>query len=156
MQGSAGSRQSAMLLLAAATLGCASASRRSAALATVCYPQQCFLDVQNDNGMSVGVRYYDSTGVGDVLVHASQPGERTCEFSETVLRSPRGFGDRVGYGVGVDFNPQVLVMYAVIACEALVTAGVPSVENAVPSWANEVTPWIWLFIWSYAVRSVWN
>ena len=67
MQGSAGSHQGAMLLLAAATLGCASASRRSAALATVCYPQQCFLAVQNDNGMSVGVRYYDSTGVGDVL-----------------------------------------------------------------------------------------
>ena len=65
-------------------------------------------------------------------------------------------GDRAGYGVGVGLNPQVLVMYAVIAFAALLTAGVPNVENAVPSWVNEVTPWIWLFSWSYAERSVWN
>ena len=60
-------RKIATLVLAAAMLACASAARQSAAAANVCYPQQCFLDVQNDNGLLIGVRYYDSTGVGDVL-----------------------------------------------------------------------------------------
>jgi hypothetical protein len=77
-----------MLLLVAATLGCASASasRRSAALATVCYPQQCFLDIQNDNGMSIGVRYYDSSGVGDVLGLVKQ-GVRRFTLSRRTSRT---------------------------------------------------------------------
>lgn len=67
MRRPAETRKIATLVLAAAMLACASAARQSAAAATVCYPQQCFLDVQNDNGLLIGVRYYDSTGVGDVL-----------------------------------------------------------------------------------------
>jgi len=56
----------AVLLLAAAILGCAHAPQAASRL-TVCYPQQCYLDVQNDNGAIIAVRYYDSTGVGDML-----------------------------------------------------------------------------------------
>jgi hypothetical protein len=67
MRGPEETRKIATLVLAAAMLGCASAARQSATAANVCYPQQCFLDVQNDNGLLIGVRYYDSTGVGDVL-----------------------------------------------------------------------------------------
>ena len=47
-------------------------------------------------------------------------------------------------------------MYAVIACAALLTAGVPNVEIAAPNWVNEVAAWTWVFSWSYAERSVWN
>ena len=67
MQGPAGTRTIAALLLAAAAFGCASQGRPSPSRTTICYPRQCFLDVQNDEGVIIGVRYYDSTGVGDVL-----------------------------------------------------------------------------------------
>lgn len=60
-------RRGAAFGLAVATLGCASLTRRSSARESACYPQQCYLNVQNDNGLMIGVRYFDSTGVGDVL-----------------------------------------------------------------------------------------
>ena len=63
----AGCRKSVALILAVAVPGCASAPRQSATQATVCYPRQCFLDVQNDNGMMIAVAYYDSAGAGDTL-----------------------------------------------------------------------------------------
>lgn len=53
--------------VAATILACASSGRQSSAAAAVCYPQQCYLDVQNDQGLLISVRYYDSTGVGDLL-----------------------------------------------------------------------------------------
>jgi hypothetical protein len=34
---------------------------------TTCFPQQCVLDVQNDDSRIISVRYQDSTGVGDML-----------------------------------------------------------------------------------------
>jgi hypothetical protein len=56
----------ATLVFATAVAGCASTgSRRSPA--GLCQPQQCYVDVQNDIGVLIGVRYYDSTGVGDLL-----------------------------------------------------------------------------------------
>jgi hypothetical protein len=54
------------LALAVTAVGCASFRGRSQR-ETSCYPQQCFLDVQNDNGQSIAVRYFDSTGSGDLL-----------------------------------------------------------------------------------------
>jgi hypothetical protein len=56
----------ATLAFAAAVAGCASIASRGAP-AGLCQPQQCYVDVQNDIGVLIAVRYYDSTGVGDVL-----------------------------------------------------------------------------------------
>lgn len=56
----------ATFTFATVVAGCASAGRRHAP-ASLCQPQQCSLDLQNDVGLLIGVRYYDSTGVGDVL-----------------------------------------------------------------------------------------
>jgi hypothetical protein len=64
---SATGRRIAAFGLAVATLGCASLSHRPSFRETSCYPRDCFLDVQNDNGLSIAVRYFDSTGAGDVL-----------------------------------------------------------------------------------------
>ena len=63
----AGSWKPAAAILAVAFLGCATAPRQSATQAALCFPRQCVLDVQNDNGMMIAVAYYDSAGVGDVL-----------------------------------------------------------------------------------------
>ena len=64
---SAGTLRIAAFVLAAATVGCASQAQHSSTRLTVCYPRQCYIDVQNDNGAILAARYYDSTGIGDVL-----------------------------------------------------------------------------------------
>ena len=56
----------ATFVLAAAAVACAhnpSPGTRD----TICYPQQCSLEVKNDQGQMISLRYYDSTGVGDLL-----------------------------------------------------------------------------------------
>jgi hypothetical protein len=67
MHGSTSTRTIATLVLAAATFGCASLIGRPASTETTCYPHKCILNVENYNGRPIAVRYYDSTGVGDVL-----------------------------------------------------------------------------------------
>jgi hypothetical protein len=54
------------LVFAAALAGCISLGGHTPP-DSVCQPRQCLLDVQNDDGPTIAVRYYDSTGVGDVL-----------------------------------------------------------------------------------------
>ena len=56
----------ATFAFATTVVACASTGSRRAT-AGLCQPQQCYVDVQNDKGLRIGVRYYDSTGVGDVL-----------------------------------------------------------------------------------------
>ncbi len=84
---SAGTRKLGTLMLAATIFGCASLFKRSTAPETVCYPQQCYLDVQNDNGILIGVRYYDSTGVGDVLGSVGPGSVRRFALSRRTSRT---------------------------------------------------------------------
>jgi hypothetical protein len=87
MLGAGETRKTATLVLAAAIVACASAARQSASPANVCYPRQCFLDVQNDNGLLIGVRYYDSTGVGDVLGSVHSGSVRRFALSRRTSRT---------------------------------------------------------------------
>jgi hypothetical protein len=60
-------RTLALLAIASLVLhGCASGGAGTSQR-TTCFPQQCFLDVQNDDSRIISVRYADSTGVGDML-----------------------------------------------------------------------------------------
>jgi len=79
-------RRIVLLALAATILGCASSARRSAPTA-LCYPQQCDLDVQNDQGLLIVVRYYDSTGVGDILGSVAPEAVRRFVLSRRTSRS---------------------------------------------------------------------
>ncbi len=55
-------------LMAAGACGSFRGGSNAANSLTACFPQQCQLDVQNDNGRVIGVRYSDaSTGVGELL-----------------------------------------------------------------------------------------
>lgn len=64
---SAAARNTAMLVLTAGAIGCASLGGKPTARASTCFPQQCFIEVRNEQSKTIGVRYYDSTGVGDLL-----------------------------------------------------------------------------------------
>jgi hypothetical protein len=81
----AGYWTSATLILAVS--GCASTPRQSAAQASLCFPSQCVLDVQNDNAAVIAVAYYDSTGVGDVLGSVGAQSVRRFPLSRRTSRT---------------------------------------------------------------------
>ena|SRR5258708_25139637 len=87
MYASVWTRGIATLGLAAAMLGCASLPRQSAKSAALCYPSQCLLEVNNDIGRIIAVRYYDSTGVGDVLGAVQPLGVRHFALSRRTSRT---------------------------------------------------------------------
>jgi len=75
----------AVLILGGAR--CASVPRQSAAQAAVCFPNQCVLDVQNDNAAVIAVAYYDSAGAGDVLGSVGAQSVRRFPLSRRTSRT---------------------------------------------------------------------
>jgi hypothetical protein len=87
MRGASGVRTTVAVALLAVTLACASRTWQSPTPATLCYPRQCSLDIQNDNAQRIGVAYYDSAGVGETLGSVDAGGVRRFSLSRRTSRT---------------------------------------------------------------------
>jgi hypothetical protein len=87
MKGSAVLGGTGSVAFALAMFGCASLGGRPASRQSVCYPQQCFVAVQNDDVRKIAVRYYDSTGAGELLGSVESGNVRRFALSRRTSRT---------------------------------------------------------------------